>query len=113
MSIARLVGPPAPITQLSSCWLLGSSEKWETLYAVSQELDFEEDFRKAATVSLSVNDTGGNDRQSFFFCVQMGKRRCSWRAAKIGRQNPPEPRCVGSACAAVLFALLPLGQQVQ
>ena len=44
----------------------------------------------------------------FFYCVHMGKRRCSWQAAKTGRQNPPEPRCAESACGTVLFALLPL-----
>ena len=51
--------------QLSSWWLLGGSEKWETLYAASQEIDFDDELRKAATVSFK--DTGGNDRQSLFF----------------------------------------------
>ena len=101
----------ASSNQLSSWWLLGGSEKLETLYAASQEIDFYNELRKAATVSFK--ETEGNDRRSFFFCVQMGKHRCSWRAAKTGRQNPLVPLCVGSACATVLLALLPLAQQVQ
>ena len=51
--------------QLSSWWLLGGSEKWETLYAAPQEIDFDDELRKAAAVSFK--DTGGNDRQSLFF----------------------------------------------
>ena len=105
------LGGTASPNQLSRWLLLGRSEKWETLYAASQEMDFDDELRKGTTVSFK--DTEGNERRSLFFCVQMGKRRCSWRAAKTGRQNPPEPRCAGSACAAVLFALLPLAQQVQ
>ena len=105
------LGGTASPNQLSSWWLLGGSERWETLYAASQEIDFDDELRQAATVSFE--DMEGNDRQSLLSCVQMGKRRCSWRAAKTGRQNPPVPGCVGSACAVVLFALLPLAQQVQ
>ena len=45
--------------QLSSWWLLGGSEKWETLYAASQEIDFDEELCKAATASFK--DTEGND----------------------------------------------------
>ena len=105
------LGGTASPNQLSSWWLLGGSEKWETLYAASQEIDFDDELRKAATVSFE--DTAGNDRQSFFFCVQMVKHRCSWRAAKTGRQNPLVPLCVGSACVTVLCALLPLAQQVR
>ena len=46
--------------QLSSWWLLGGSEKWETLYRASLEIDFDDELRKAATVNFK--DTGGNDR---------------------------------------------------
>ena len=105
------LGGTASPNQLSSWWLLGGSEKWETLYAASQEIDFDDELRKAATVSFK--GTGGNDRQSPFFCVQMVKHRCSWRAAKTVRQNPLVPLCVGSACVTVLCALLPLAQQVR
>ena len=105
------LGGTANPNQLSSWWLLGGSEKWETLCAASQKIDFDDELRKPATVSFK--DAGGNDRQSFFFCVQMGKHMCSWRVAKTGRQNPLVPPCVGSACITVLFALLPLAQQVR
>ena len=64
-----LRGTASP-NQLSSWWLLGGSEKWETLYAASQEIDFDDELRKAATVSFK--DTAGNDRQSLFFSV------CRW-----------------------------------
>ena len=105
------LGGTASPNQPSSWWLLGGSEKWETLYAASQKIDLDDELGKAATVSFK--DTGGNDKQSlFFFCVQMGKHRCSWRAARTGRQNPVVPPCVGSACVTVLCALLPLAQQV-
>ena len=59
------LGGTASPNQLSSWWLLGGSEKWGTLYAASQEIDFDDELRKAATVSFK--DTGGNDRQSLFF----------------------------------------------
>ena len=59
------IGGTANPNQLSSWWLLGGSEKWETLYAASQEIDFDDELRKAATVSFK--DTAGNDRQSLFF----------------------------------------------
>ena len=54
------LGGTTSTNQLSSWWLLGGSEKWETLYAASQEIDFDDELRKAATVSFK--DTGGNDR---------------------------------------------------
>ena len=70
-SIARLVAPPAP-----TCYIVdgywGGSEKWETLYAASQEMDFDDELRKAATVSFK--DTGGNNRHSLFFSV------CRWES---------------------------------
>ena len=68
-SIARLVAPRAPTNYLVR--LLGGSEKCETLYAASQEIYFDDELRKAATVSFK--DTGGNDRQSVFFCVGKGE----------------------------------------
>ena len=58
--------------QLSSWWLLGGSEKWETLYAASQEIDFDDELRKAATVGFK--DTGGNDRRFLFFSM------CRWES---------------------------------
>ena len=54
------LGGTASPNQLSSWWPLGDSEKWETLYAASQEFVFDDELRKAATVSFK--DTGGNDR---------------------------------------------------
>ena len=53
--------------QLSSLWQVGGGEKWETLYAASQEIDFDDELRKAATVSFK--DTARNDTQSLFFCA--------------------------------------------
>ena len=61
------LGGTACPNQLSSWWLLGGSEKWETLYAASQEIDFDEELRKAATVPFK--DAEGKDRQSLFFPV--------------------------------------------
>ena len=65
-----LGGTPGP-NQLSSRWLLGGSEKWETLYADSQEMYFDDELRKVATVNFM--NTGGNDRQSLFFLSADGK----------------------------------------
>ena len=65
------LGGTASPNQLSIRWLLGGGEKWETLYAASQEIDFDDELRKAATVSFK--DTGGNDRQSLFFLCADGK----------------------------------------
>ena len=61
------LGGTASPDQLSSCWLLWGSEKWETLYAASQAIDFDDELHKVAIVSSK--DTGGNDRQSFFFSL--------------------------------------------
>ena len=67
------LGGTASANQLSSWWLLGGSDKWETLYAASQEIDFDDELCKAATVSFK--DTEGNDRQSLFFLFAYGKAK--------------------------------------
>ena len=82
------LGGTANPNQLSSWWLLGGSEKWETLYAASQEIDFDDEWRKAATVIFK--DTGGNDRQSLFFLCADGKAQVlmagcqNWKAESPG-----------------------------
>ena len=82
------LGGTASPNQLSSWWLLGGSEKWETLYAASQEIDFDDELRKAATVSFK--DTAGNDRQSLFFLCADGKAQVfmagcqNWKAESPG-----------------------------
>ena len=65
-----LGGTTSP-NQLSSRWLLGGSEKWVNLDAAPQEMDFDDELRKGATVSCK--DTEGNDRQSLFFLHEDGK----------------------------------------
>ena len=71
--LTRTGGTPsrASPNQLPSWWLLGGSEKWETLHAASQEIDFDDELRNAATGSFK--GTGGNDRQSLFFLCADGK----------------------------------------
>ena len=82
------LGGIASPNQLSSWWLLGGSEKWETLYAASQEIDLDDELRKAATVGFK--DTGGNDRQSLFFLCADGKAQVlmagcqNWKAESPG-----------------------------
>ena len=82
------LGGTASPNQLSSWWLLGGSEKWDTLYAASQEIDFDDELRKAATVSFK--DTAGNDRQSLFFLCADGKAQVlmagcqNWKAESPG-----------------------------
>ena len=82
------LGGTASPNQLSSWWLLGGSEKWETLYAASQEIDFDDELRKAATVSFK--DTARNDRQSLFFLCADGKAQVliagcqNWKAKSPG-----------------------------
>ena len=82
------LGGTASPNQLSSWWLLGGSEKWETFYAASQEIDFDDDLRKAATVSFK--DTAGNHRQSLFFLCADGKAQVlmagcqNWKAETPG-----------------------------
>ena len=61
------LGGTARPNQASSWWPLGCSEKWDTLYAASQETNFDDALRKAPTVIFQ--DTEGNDTQSPFFCV--------------------------------------------
>ena len=65
------LGGTASPNQLSTWWLFGGSEKRETIYAASQEIDFDDELRKAATVSLE--NTVGKDRQSLFFLCADGK----------------------------------------
>ena len=65
------LGGTASPNQPSSWWLLGGSEKWETLYAAPRKIYFDDELRKAATVGSK--DTGGNDKRSFFFLCADGK----------------------------------------
>ena len=82
------LGGTASPNQLSSWWLLGGSEKWQTLYAASQEIDFDDELRKVATVSFK--DTAGNDRRSLFFLCADGKAQVlmagcqNWNAESTG-----------------------------
>ena len=82
------LGGTASPNQLSGWWLLGGSRKWETLYAASQKIDFDDELRKAATVSFK--DAEGNDRQSLFFLCADGKAQVlmagcqSWKAESPG-----------------------------
>ena len=82
------LGGTASPNQLSSWWLMGGSEKWETLYAASQEMDFDTELRKAAAVSFK--DAEGNDRQSLFFLCADGKAQVlmagcqNWKAESPG-----------------------------
>ena len=81
------LGGTASPNQLSSWWLLGGSEKWETLYAASQEIDFDDELRKAATVSFK--DTAGNDRQSLFFLCADGKAQGLMAACQNWKAESP------------------------
>ena len=45
---------------MSSWWLLGGNEKWETLYGASQDIDFYDELREAATATFK--DSELNDR---------------------------------------------------
>ena len=82
------LGGTAGPNQLSSWWLLGGNEKWETLYAASQEIDFDDELRKAATVRKK--DAEGNDRESLFFLCTDGKAQVlmagcqNWKAESLG-----------------------------
>ena len=80
-SVPCTLGCTASPNQLFSWWLRGGREKWETLYTASQEIDFDDELRKAATVSL--NDIGVNDRQSLFFSSV-----CRWESARAHGRVP-------------------------
>ena len=85
-----MLGGTASPNQLSSWWLLGGRKVGDPLrYAASQEIDFDDELRKAATVGLK--GTGGNDRQSlFFFLCADGKAQVliegcqNWKAESPG-----------------------------
>ena len=83
-----MLGGTASPNQLSSWWLLGGGEKWETLYAASQEIDCDDDLRKAATINFK--DTEGNDRQRVFVLCAHGKAHLlragcqNWKAQSPG-----------------------------
>ena len=66
------LGGTAGPNQRSSWWLLGGSEKWQTLHAASQEMDFDDELRKA--LAIRFKDTEGNDRPSLFSV-------CRWESA--------------------------------
>ena len=93
------LGGTASPNQPSSWFLLGSSEKWETLYTASQEIDFDDEMRKAATVSFK--DTGGNNRQSLFFV-------CRWEStgAHINGTRDLVVQLTGKAPATVARTML-------
>ena len=81
------LGGSASPNQLSSWWLLGGSEKWETLYVAAREMDFDDELRKAATVSFK--DTGGNDGHSFFFLCADGKAKVLTAGCKNWKAESP------------------------
>ena len=82
------LGGTASPNELSSWWLLGGSEKWETLYAASQEIDFDDELCKAATVSFK--DTAGNDRQSLFFLCADGKAQVLMAGCQNCKAESPD-----------------------
>ena len=104
------LGGTATPNQLCSWWLLGGTEKWETLYAASQEIDFDDELRMAATVSFK--DTGGNDRHSLFFLCADGKVEVLMAGCQNCKAESPGATVCWGACVTVLCALLPLAQQV-
>ena len=75
-------------SQLSSWWVLWGSEKWETTYAASREIYFDDEFSNATNVSFK--DAEGNDRQSLFFFFADGKAQVlmascqNWKAESPG-----------------------------
>ena len=87
-NIRCTLGGTASPNQLSGWWLRGHSEKWETLYAASQETDFDDELHKAATVSFK--DTEGNARRSHFVLCADGKAQVlmagcqNWKAKSPG-----------------------------
>ena len=50
--------------QLASCWLLGGSEEWATLYAAAQEVDFDQELWD--TSKTVFQDTNRSDCELFF-----------------------------------------------
>ena len=95
-------GGTASPNQLSSWWVLGGSEKWEILYAASKEVDFDDQLRRAATVSFK--DAEGNGRQSLFLLSADGKARVlmagcqSWKADSPGATVPWVCMCNRAVC---------------
>ena len=59
--------------QLASWRLLGGSEEWATLYAAAQEVDFDTQLRDARKAVFQ--DTGGSNRETFFFLVPMARHK--------------------------------------
>ena len=105
------LGGTASPHQLSIWWLLGGSEKWETLYAASQEIDFDDELRKAATVGFK--DTVGNDRQALFCLGAEGKAEVLMAGCQNWKAESPDATVVGSACVTVPCAVLPSAHQVR
>ena len=56
--LCTLRGTTGP-NQVPRRWLLRGSERWETMYAASQEINFDDELRKAANVSFKDTGVGG------------------------------------------------------
>ena len=109
MSIARLVAPPAPTNYLvGGYW--GAVKSGRPSMA-SQEIDFDDALRKAATVIFQ--DMGRNGRQSLFFLCADGKAQVLMAGCQNWKAQSPGATVVGSACVTVPCAFLPLAQQVR
>ena len=65
------LGGTADPNQVCNWWLLLGSEKCETVYATSQDIHFDDELRKAATISF--RDEAGNDRRFPFLLCADGK----------------------------------------
>ena len=67
------LGGTSSSEQLASCWLLGSSEEWVTLYAAPQEVDSDQQLWD--TRKVVFQDTSGADRETLFFLFDDGKAK--------------------------------------
>ena len=81
------IGGTTSPDELASWWLMGGSEQWSTIYALAQEVDFDQalvDVSKVTTV-----DTGGATRQPLFFVCANGKVQILLSSCKNWKAESP------------------------
>ena len=64
-------GGTTSLDELASWWLMGGSEQWSTIYALAQEVDFDQELVDASKVTTV--DAAGATRQPLFFLCADGK----------------------------------------
>ena len=73
--------------ELASWWLMGGSEQWSTIYAMAQEVDFDQELVDASKVT-TVDSAWATQQPLFFLCAN-GKAQILISGCKNRKAESP------------------------